>query len=444
MSSPFPHLPFEGSMYLRNARVPFALVGAEFPSVHVDRDGLIATDLEITDGLITNMIAPSGQGRDEAVDLEGGQVWPAFIDMHTHLDKGHILPRAINPDGTTYGAVRSVATDRQARWSADDVRRRFEFGLRCAFAHGTSAIRTHLDCDFPQAAITFPVFAELREKWAGRIDLQAVGKPPLDCYLTREGENFAQLVADHGGLLGGVTTIFGVAPEKSGVILDEALDALFRLAQRHDLGIDLHVDETGDPRATTLSQVARAAIRHQYQGRVVCGHCCSLAVQSPDVVARTLELCAEAELAVVTLPMINLYLQSRSAGCTPGWRGVTLVHELAGRGIPVAVASDNCRDPFFAFGDHDMLEVFAQAVRIAHLDLPYGDWPQAVTLTAAQLMNLHEKGKISRGGKADLVLFRARTMSELLARPQADRVVLRAGRPIDTSLPDYRELDDLF
>jgi cytosine deaminase len=377
MSSPFPHLPFEGSMYLRNARVPFALVGAEFPSVHVDRDGLIATDLEITDGLITNMIAPSGQGRDEAVDLEGGQVWPAFIDMHTHLDKGHILPRAINPDGTTYGAVRSVATDRQARWSADDVRRRFEFGLRCAFAHGTSAIRTHLDCDFPQAAITFPVFAELREKWAGRIDLQAVGKPPLDCYLTREGENFAQLVADHGGLLGGVTTIFGVAPEKSGVILDEALDALFRLAQRHDLGIDLHVDETGDPRATTLSQVARAAIRHQYQGRVVCGHCCSLAVQSPDVVARTLELCAE-------------------------------------------------------------------AVRIAHLDLPYGDWPQAVTLTAAQLMNLHEKGKISRGGKADLVLFRARTMSELLARPQADRVVLRAGRPIDTSLPDYRELDDLF
>jgi cytosine deaminase len=41
------------------------------------------------------------------------------------------------------------------------------------------------------------------------------------------------------------------------------------------------------------------------------------------------------------------------------------------------------------------------------------------------------------------VLFGARDFSELLARPQADRRVLRAGVPIDTTLPDYRELDDL-
>jgi cytosine deaminase len=34
-------------------------------------------------------------------------------------------------------------------------------------------------------------------------------------------------------------------------------------------------------------------------------------------------------------------------------------------------------------------------------------------------------------------------MSEMLSRSQADRVVLRDGNPIDTSLPDYRELDQL-
>ena len=34
-------------------------------------------------------------------------------------------------------------------------------------------------------------------------------------------------------------------------------------------------------------------------------------------------------------------------------------------------------------------------------------------------------------------------MSEMLSRSQADRIVLRAGRPIDTSLPDYRLLDGL-
>jgi cytosine deaminase len=32
----------------------------------------------------------------------------------------------------------------------------------------------------------------------------------------------------------------------------------------------------------------------------------------------------------------------------------------------------------------------------------------------------------------------------MLSRSQADRIVLRAGRAIDTSLPDYRELDGLL
>ena len=44
----------------------------------------------------------------------------------------------------------------------------------------------------------------------------------------------------------------------------------------------------------------------------------------------------------------------------------------------------------------------------------------------------------------DLFLFTARDFSELLARPQADRRVRRGGAPIDTTLPDYRELDDLM
>jgi cytosine deaminase len=53
-------------------------------------------------------------------------------------------------------------------------------------------------------------------------------------------------------------------------------------------------------------------------------------------------------------------------------------------------------------------------------------------------------GVIRPGARADLVLFPARDFSELLARHQAGRAVLRAGRPIETNLPDYAELDDLM
>jgi cytosine deaminase len=181
----------------------------------------------------------------------------------------------------------------------------------------------------------------------------------------------------------------------------------------------------------------------RFAGRVVCGHCCSLALQAPDVVAETLDLVVEAGIGVISLPMCNLYLQDRVPGRTPRWRGVTLLHELAARRVRVAVASDNCRDAFHGYGDHDMLEVFREAARIAHLDRPFGEWPRAVTATPADLMGLTGSGRIGPGLPADLVLFEGRAWSELLSRPQGNRVVLRDGRPIERRLPDYRELDDL-
>jgi len=131
-------------------------------------------------------------------------------------------------------------------------------------------------------------------------------------------------------------------------------------------------------------------------------------------------------------------------GRTPRWRGVTLLHELAARRVRVAVASDNCRDAFHGYGDHDMLEVFREATRICHLDRPHGDWPRAVTTTPADLMGLTDAGRIGPGRPADLVLFEGRSWSELLSRPQGNRVVLRNGRAIERRLPDYRELDDLL
>lgn len=444
MTASLPKIPNGGIVTLSRARVPAVLLEADFPISRVDGEGNVLVDLDIDNGLISRISEASDRAAQGSVDLEGGQVWPAFVDIHTHLDKAHISPRAGNPDGTVYGAVQSVASDRQANWSANDVRRRFEFGLRCAYAHGTAAIRTHLDSDGPQAAISWPVFAELRAEWAGKIDLQGVGKAPLEYYLTPEGENFAGMVSRYGGLLGGVTRIYAGPEAGSEALLEAAIDALFRLAERYHLDIDLHVDETGDPAANSLKLVAAAAIRRRFPHRVLCGHCCSLATQSWDTLDTTLDLCAESGLAVVTLPMINMYLQDRASGRTPRWRGVAPVHELAARGIPVAAASDNCRDPFFAYGDHDMLEVYAQAVRIAHLDAPYGNWPRAVTATPADLMGLKKRGLLSQGVSADLVLFRGRTMAELLSRPQPDRIVLRAGNPIDTALPDYRELDELF
>jgi cytosine/creatinine deaminase len=446
--------------WLRNARVHGSLLGQAPAGVVTSRDGFALVDVEIVaDRIATVQPAPgSGSGLTETergtdrpparraaetappgdLDLRGGQVWPCFVDLHAHLDKGHVWARSPNPDGTRPGALAAVSSDREQHWSNSDIRRRMEFGLRCAYAHGTRAMRTHLDSHWSRPDVSWTVAEEAREAWKNRIALQLSALVPLDVYAGRHGEELADRVARARGILGAVV---GTMPPD----LDTLLDRVFALATARDLEVDLHCDESSDAALFALPRVASAVLRAGFSGRVVCGHCCTLALQSPAAIDEALDLVQRAGIAVVSLPLCNLYLQDRHRGRTPRWRGVTLVHELAARGIAVAVASDNCRDPFFGFGDHDMLEVFREGVRVEHLDRPYADWPRAVTTTPARVMRLPSIGTVSAGEPADLVLFpAARDFSELLSRPQADRRVLRRGVAIDTTLPDYRELDDLM
>ena len=42
-----------------------------------------------------------------------------------------------------------------------------------------------------------------------------------------------------------------------------------------------------------------------------------------------------------------------------------------------------------------------------------------------------------------MIIVRARDFTELFARPHADRLVLRAGRPSLAPPPDYAEIDSL-
>jgi len=215
----------------------------------------------------------------------------------------------------------------------------------------------------------------------------------------------------------------------------------------------MHVDESSDPEARSLIRIARLAAKRGFKGRILAGHCCALALQTDEFIRETMDACKDAGIDIVSLPAVNLYLQARGPNPgvpsqeaprrTPFWRGVPLLHELKAHGLNVAIAGDNVRDPFYAYGDHDMLETFAQAVKIAQLDHPYGDWITAATSVPAAIMKLGQFGRIGRGLPADLVVLKARDFGEMLARAQADRVVIRAGKAIDMTLPDYRELDDL-
>ncbi|HHY48361.1 MAG TPA: cytosine deaminase, partial [Alphaproteobacteria bacterium] len=356
--------------------------------------------------------------------------------------KGHIWPRRPNPDGTWMSALVAVTADREQLWQAADVERRMEFSLRCAYAHGTAALRTHLDCNPPQQHVSWPLFEIMRERWAGRIELQAVALLSPDVLVDPVAlDAVAKRTRAAGGILGGAMASF-----------EQSKAAMLRVVEKAgELGLDLdiHADETLDPASSALLHLAEAVIETGYRGKVLAGHCCVLTVQDEATQQRTIDKVAEAGIAVVSLPMCILYLMDRDGigAATPGRCGVTLLKEMKAAGIPVAIASDNTRDPFYAYGDLDALEVLREGARILHFDHPQErawDWARAVAADAAAIAGFAYPGEIAVGGPADLVLFRARNWTELLSRPQADRIVLRAGKAIDTTLPDYRELDDLM
>lgn len=431
-------IPRTGSYVLSNARVVAELCAGAIPAAASDT--FVACDITVRDGQIAAITIPGASPPDlTRVDLREGLVLPRFVDGHTHLDKGHILERAPNPDGSFLAARTTVAADREANWSAADVRRRMDFALRCAFAHGTAAIRTHIDSLGKQTAISWPVFDQMRTEWKGRIELQAAALCPAELALDDEPQfrEIVATVARYGGSIGGLT-FMGTRP---GEKLDRALDRVCQAAAAHGLSLDFHVDESSSPDALTLEPIARAVTRNRFTGRVVAGHCCSLALQPDDDRHRIISQVAEAGITVVSLPLVNMYLQDREPGRTPRWRGVVPFQELAEAGARVVVASDNTRDPFYAYGDLDFLEVFREATRILHLDHSPRSWASLLGPATAEAMGFVTPGKITVGGPADLVIVGARDLWELNARPWSDRAVIVAGQPIDRTLPDYREFD---
>ena len=417
---------------LRNARVPSCFL--DKPGQPIDPDGLSTADITILNGQISD--APLDvERRSRSVDMAGRMVLPGMVDCHTHIDKGQVWARNPNPDGSFPGAIEAAIRDGVTYTAADDVRARADFCLMSAYAHGTVALRTHVDVLPEIFDSKMGVLRELSEDWAGRIDVQLCpfsGLTESPDWLAR----VAKLAnTPHSGIL---SLFLQAGPDLIGFV-DDAMHQ----AERFGLALDFHADDTLDPNSACLAEVARAILRNRYEGPVLVGHCCALSVQDELTMRKTLDLVAQTQIGIVSLPLCNMYLQDRHPAKSPRLRGFAPLHEIRARGIPVAIASDNTRDPFYAYGDLDMIEVFRDAMRMMQLDHPVADWPATITSTAAKLIGRDDLGQLTAGSPADLILLPARNWSEFAARPASDRIVLRTGQPIETTPPDFSDLDGL-
>jgi cytosine deaminase len=216
----------------------------------------------------------------------------------------------------------------------------------------------------------------------------------------------------------------------------EQIDRVFAVAQEFNAPIDLHVDESDNPADFCLPYLAEKTIAEGYQGRVVAGHCCSLAPVDRDQARRAIDLVREAGITVVSLPSANMYLQGRDdSGCIR--RGITSVRELLQAGVPVACGSDNVQDPFNPFGRGDLLLVANLFAHAAHLGSPSEQACvlRAITAVPAAAVGYATYG-LCVGAPADFVVFDTNDPAGLLPLVPPRRYVVKAGKVVATTRID--------
>ncbi len=222
------------------------------------------------------------------------------------------------------------------------------------------------------------MFDKVRERWRGRIELQAVALVGPDIMLDKAAYRaVAERAQASGGRLGGAIAIW-----------PEARQAVFNaveLAGELGMDLDLHIDETLEVESGALRHLADAVIETGFAGRVLAGHCCVLSAQEDAISAATVARVAEAGIAVVSLPMVQPLSAAPTQARRPRRRPLSR-RDAGARaergGRQGRLRSDNTRDPFYAYGDLDGLEVFREGARIAHIDHPQGgawNWLGAVT-----------------------------------------------------------------
>ncbi len=431
----------------RQARVPLACLPGS--AGLVDRTSALepwaSCDILVEGTKIKSVVlvdASAGPAIPSAVastDLGGVIVWPGLLDAHTHLDKTHTWDRAPNPRGEFWDAIATLQRDAETHWTEDDIYRRANFALQSAWSHGTNALRTHLDSSAKLGPQAHAVMAQLRQEWAGKIELQTVSLCNVTQFAAGEADRIIALTANaHASALGGFP--------QPGPNLPAQLEYLLAAARELKLSVDLHVDESALTHAECLRATAAAVLKTEFPYPVTCGHNCSLSIHDPARAAETIALVREAGIRLITLPLCNLYLQGRQRDeaerpLTPQWRGLTRVHELMEAGLTVAAASDNVRDAFYAWGDYDMLEVFHQTVRLGHLDTRLTAAPALVSTGPATIMDLPHYGTIAPGAPADLIVTAARSFSEFLARPAALRRLIHGESFREPQSPDFSQLN---
>ncbi|OXS99493.1 cytosine deaminase [Notoacmeibacter marinus] len=382
------------------------------------------TDIAIANGRIAAIEPSIDAEAGEVVDISGDLVSPPFIDPHFHMDAtlsyGH--PR-INASGTLLEGI-ALWGELKAQQTEEEIAERALRYCDWAVSMGLLAIRSHVDTSDDDAMKGVRALLAVRETVRPYLDLQLVAFPQDGFYRAPKAKENTLAALDMG------VDVVGGIPHFERTMADgrASVTELCEIAAERGLMVDMHCDETDDPMSRHIEQLAYETQRLGLQGRVTGSHLTSMHSMDNYYVSKLLPLIAEAEVAAIPNPLINITLQGRH-DTYPKRRGLTRVPEMLGHGIRVAWGQDCVLDPWYSLGTADMLDVAFMGLHVAQMTSP-GDMRRCfdmVTSESAAIMGLDDLG-LEKGRRASLVVLDAGDPIEAI-RLRPDRLlVISNGR----------------
>jgi len=399
-------------------------------------DGRVGIDIGIKDGKITELESSLSAKAPEEIDASGKLVSPPFVDAHFHMDATLSLglPR-LNQSGTLLEGI-ALWGELKPHLTVEAIKERALRYCDLAVARGLLAIRSHVDICDPRL-LAVDALLEVRKEVAPYLDLQLVAFPQDGYLRTPEVAKLLENALDRGvDVVGGIPHFERTMDEGK-----KSVEVLCRIAAERGLRVDMHCDESDDPNSRHIETLTAETVRHGLQDRVTGSHLTSMHSMDNYYVSKLLPLMAEAEMNVVSNPLINITLQGRH-DTYPKRRGMTRVPEMMDAGVKVAFGHDCVMDPWYSLGSADMLEVAGMGLHVAQMTgvEQMKSCFRAVTEIPGAILGLEGYG-LEKGCNADLVILQAVDPVEAL-RLKANRLfVIRRGRIISSSATVEAELN---
>ncbi len=382
-------------------------------------------DIGIVGDRIAAIESLNGVAATTIIDATGDLVSPPFVDPHFHMDAtlSYGIPR-INGSGTLLEGIALWGELKQIVTIEDMIERGLKY-CDWAASMGLLAIRSHVDvCD--DRLLGAQAMLELREQVKDYIDLQLVAFPQDGFYRDPKAKANTLRALDMGiDIVGGIPHF-----ERTMVDGTASVRELCEIAANRGLMIDLHCDETDDPHSRHVETLAAETIRCGLQGRAAGSHLTSMHSMDNYYVSKLLPLMAEAELAAIPNPLINITLQGRH-DTFPKRRGLTRVKEMQSHGITVGWGQDCTLDPWYSLGTADMLDVAFMGLHVAQMTHPE-EMQRCFTMITednAKILNLSDYG-LKVGATASVVVLDAGNPIEAI-RLRPDRLcVVSKGKVI--------------